>query len=531
MDSYDDVRIIMDSLDNSGKPSSLERFSSDLLHQASDQVIAGDLHNNYIRKPKKKSLEEDPLQLCEISFDANSWSIYKVPSPLREVNEKAYEPNVISIGPYHHGKEHLKTMEVIKRNCFGRMIKQSKAEAQKFVSAIKTIEKGVRKFYEQPLDRFDSDTFVEMMVLDGCFIVLLFQKNDYLVKNLRRLKKGTRMEIFYDLLLLENQLPFFVLLKLYGMIKMSNVEIDEFPTLVFSLYSKDLLPGPEICLPKKFPEPKNIKHLLGFVHSCWLPSGRKRHFKEAEAKANAKAKAKAEAKEPIAQRLRTFICCGREQEEEGSKRSWKFIRCATELEEAGINFVNKGKELQYKEWKHKKGEEVQGKKGKASLFEVDFTDDGTLKIPTLRVEDNTERILRNFLAYEQFLRGSKSTYYIGDYVTLMDSLINSGKDVQLLCNREIVVNSLGDDEVVAQMFNKLGDFIYPSDDFNNFYYADIFEKVDKHCKKRRNIWKAKLKQDYFNSPWSFISVVAAVVLLLLTMVQTVFSALSYVHPQ
>ncbi|XP_022743825.1 UPF0481 protein At3g47200-like [Durio zibethinus] len=460
MASDDDIRIIIDR----EKPPSAEHFSSDLLHQASDQVISGDLGNNCTSQSKKKSLAEDPLQICEVSFDERKWSIYKVPYPLREINEKAYEPNVISIGPYHHDKEGLKSMEVIKRHCFSRMIKQREDEAKKFVSAMKDMENEVRKIYEQPFECIDSDTFVEMM------------------------------------------LPFFVLLKLYDMIKMSNVE---FPTWVFSLYSKGLLPGPDICLPERFPKPESIKHLLGFVHSCWIPS-------EAEVGPEVKAK------EPIAQRLQNFMCCGREQKEEGSS-SWKSKRCATELEEAGINFEKKV-------WKHKKGVEV-------SLFKVDFTDDGTLKIPILRVEDNTERILLNFLAYEQFLPSSKSTY-IGDYVKLMGNLINSGKDVQLLHRRGIVVNLLGDNEVVAQMFNKLGDFTYASGDFNSFYYAKIFEQVDKHCQKRSTKrkaklkkWKAKLMKGYFDSPWSIISVVAAVFLLLLTTAQTIFSVLSYFHPQ
>jgi hypothetical protein len=31
--------------------------------------------------------------------------IYKVPERLRELNEKAYTPRVVSIGPIHHGKD------------------------------------------------------------------------------------------------------------------------------------------------------------------------------------------------------------------------------------------------------------------------------------------------------------------------------------------------------------------------------------------------------------------------------------------
>jgi len=38
---------------------------------------------------------------------------------------------------------------------------------------------------------------------------------------------------------------------------------------------------------------------------------------------------------------------------------------------------------------------------------------------------------------------------------------------------------------------------------------------------------AKLKRDYFNSPWALISLLAAVALLLFTLAQTVFTVMPY----
>ncbi|WRX28567.1 Protein of unknown function DUF247 [Theobroma cacao] len=63
-----------------------------------------------------------------------------------------------------------------------------------------------------------------------------------------------------------------------------------------------------------------------------------------------------------------------------------------------------------------------------SLFDKSFTDK-TMKIPTFVVEDYTKRLFRNLIAYELYEEGST---YVIDYVTLMDSLINSAKDVQSL---------------------------------------------------------------------------------------------------
>lgn len=63
-----------------------------------------------------------------------------------------------------------------------------------------------------------------------------------------------------------------------------------------------------------------------------------------------------------------------------------------------------------------------------------------------------------------------------------------------------------------------------------FYYAEEFEKVNLHCAKK-NVWKPKLKREYFNTTWAPISALAAFTLLVLTFIQTTFSLLSYVDPK
>ncbi|KAK5836382.1 hypothetical protein PVK06_012169 [Gossypium arboreum] len=63
----------------------------------------------------------------------------------------------------------------------------------------------------------------------------------------------------------------------------------------------------------------------------------------------------------------------------------------------------------------------------------------------------------------------------------------SKQDVELLRKNEIIDNLLGNDEGVTQMFNKLGDSFYYSPE--DFYYKDIANQVNKHCKRNWNIWK------------------------------------------
>ena len=40
--------------------------------------------------------------------------IYRVPKNLRQINKEAYSPKLISIGPFHHGKDEVRDMEKLK---------------------------------------------------------------------------------------------------------------------------------------------------------------------------------------------------------------------------------------------------------------------------------------------------------------------------------------------------------------------------------------------------------------------------------
>jgi hypothetical protein len=126
------------------------------------------------------------------------------------------------------------------------------------------------------------------------------------------------------------------------------------------------------------------------------------------------------------------------------------IPSATELQEAGV--------------KLRKLEGV-------NLFDIKFNN-GVVKIPLLHIEDRSESIFRNLIAYEQYSQNNNFKY-VTDYVTFMDYLINSPKDVELLRRRGIIENGLGDDEAVSTMFNKLGHCVVVSD----FCYAQIFSNL------------------------------------------------------
>ncbi|KAJ6934291.1 hypothetical protein NC651_009356 [Populus alba x Populus x berolinensis] len=184
---------------------------------------------------------------------------------------------------------------------------------------------------------------------------------------------------------------------------------------------------------------------------------------------------------------------------------WYFIRNAKELQEAGIKF------------KKREG-------SSRLLFDVDFSENGTIEIPRLKIDDRTESLFRNLVTYEQC--SPRKHLYVTDYITLMDCLISTQEDVQILRLSEIIENGLGDDGKVCSLFNNLCRNVTHSQR-PHFCYNKVFDGVKEHYNQKRNVWMATLKHDYFNSPWALLSFLAAVVLLLFTLAQTVFTVMSY----
>ncbi|KAM7465778.1 hypothetical protein LguiB_013340 [Lonicera macranthoides] len=407
-------------------------------------------------------------KLAHLSPSPSQFSIFRVHDELRNVNQKAYEPHIIAIGPYHHGKANLKMMEEHKLRYLKLYLQRKDDNVQRYIVAMQALEEETRRCYAEPVS-LDSNGFVEMMLLDGCFIVELLRKfqmvylrekndpifrMDWICNSLQR-----------DLLLFENQLPFFVLCKLFDMIEVPN-QHHRFSYLALR-YFGDILPDHGYREKVDGDAQYEITHLLGLVHMNWLPS-------------------------PSA--------LNRDGDVANKKEDWRFIPCAMKLSEAGIEFE-----------KIKEG----------AFCDIKFKN-GIMRISPLTIEDRTESFFRNLIAYEQYSDNNQFKL-VTDYLKVMDCLINSPKDVELLCRHGIMDNWLGDAEVVSAIFNKITDSVTALPN-NYFHYAGVFEKVNTRCSKPWYRWMATLRRNHLNNPWAIISILAGVGLLVLAIIQTVFTA-------
>ncbi|KAF7831396.1 UPF0481 protein [Senna tora] len=401
---------------------------------------------------------------------SQSCCIYKVPHLIRQGNEEAYTPNLVSIGPLHYGNPRLQNMERHKQLLFKQFIDSTETRLEDLIKCVESAVPKVRACYSENIDLSERE-LVKLILVDATFIIQLFimwDETDY-----ELFKAGSffstpffRTNIFDDLLLLENQLPFFVLQDLFNRAFPPHVckdlKLPSFLELTFKSF--------------RFYNMQNVKP---------NPDTRINHFTDL---------------------LRIFYL-----QKDKSKRSTSTFKYrsnvlsygASELHEAGVKL----KEL----------------KGSKCILELKFSG-RDLEIPPILVEGRTETLFRNMIALEQFHYPYES--YITHYAMLMDCLINTSKDVDVLVHQQIINNMFADSNDVAKIFNGIGNGIVYGN-FNSDYH-EICTRLNEFFGNPWNNLKATLRNDYCNTPWKTAASIAAIVLLVLTILQTICSVIQLV---
>ncbi|KAM0969824.1 hypothetical protein ACFX13_018289 [Malus domestica] len=401
--------------------------------------------------------KQPPLPACTC--------IFRIPSVLRRHNEKAFLPNLVSIGPFHHGQKNLQVMEEIKLwylYCLLDRKPTSETRLEYLVELIRSIEQHCRDCYGEKID-MSSEKFVEMMVVDGCFIIELFRKYARVVPS------DKDDPVFYtlwmhsalinDLFLLENQLPWKVLDCLFHHTRENN---DKPPAYSLSHLALNFFRNSTFLQSTQLYGKSGSKHLLHIIRHSLLGS--------------------------YTQLQLTF------------KSYWEPIPSVTELLQAGVQFKirNTGD----------------------NMLDITF-ENGVMEIPPVNIRENGESLFRNLIAYEQ-CNPSISISNITSYAVVLDNLINSSKDVDFLIQKGIITTVLSKEDI-ACFFTRLYNDTIPG----YFSYAELTKNVNAFYQDRWNRWQTILRRDYFNNPWSILSFAAALMILGMTFIQTIYTVLAY----
>lgn len=186
-----------------------------------------------LSKPEEQMLSHVLINIPELHRqDLNTsvhCNIYRAPCTLRKVKDEAYTPQLISIGPVHFDQQKFYPMQNHKLRYFRFFcVRVSDGDVLRYKNYLETQEAAIRNCYAEKLPGITKEMFVEMLLLDSVFIMELFLRMESL--RLNELSKDDcivsqtwlRKSIQRDLLLLENQIPMFVLDHLYETVVPKN---------------------------------------------------------------------------------------------------------------------------------------------------------------------------------------------------------------------------------------------------------------------------------------------------------------------
>lgn len=432
-------------------------------------------------------------------------TIHRAPDPIRAVDPLSYEPKVISIGPYHHqSKPCMRFTNFCKLRYLKDFIaRDARHNLGSYVELVQNLEARARRSYSEEV-LLGSDQFNEIMLLDGCFILELFLKStedqastldDPIYGN-----RWVRKYVYFDLLYLENQIPFFVLEQIYDLQNGHKQISSPLVAMAMNFFNLRMRWNRSCILTL---EPKCVYHLLHLVHLHHAPEIQPPLLPKSSIFCL-----------PFSFLAKTFGLEGTTSSGDGGSdylpQQLPYRRgfpSAISLKEVGVKFSKR--QLEHDN----------------NILNIRFTN-GLMEIPHISVEDTTNFFIRNMVAMEQCCDAVAP--YFTHYAEFMDFLVNTKKDVEILHESGILVSGMGSDEDVAHLFNRICKGVVISSHGN--YLSNVKKDVNDYCEVKIHAWRAKLMHDYFSNPWAILSLVAAVVLLLLTVAQTVLAVPSYYSP-
>ncbi|PKU74567.1 UPF0481 protein [Dendrobium catenatum] len=162
-------------------------------------------------------------------------------------------------------------------------------------------------------------------------------------------------------------------------------------------------------------------------------------------------------------------------------------------------------------------------KSKTNSFRDISFNGGILSLPQLKIDDTTESLLLNLMAFERLhvAIGNEVT----TYVFFMDDLINTTDDIALLRNEEIIKCFVGSDENISKIFNKITKEAILTGFTDGI--VGVNSKLNTYCNKRMRRWRANFIEIYLKNHWVFISLFGCLIFLSLTIIKIVYTMLQY----
>ncbi|XP_024036965.1 putative UPF0481 protein At3g02645 [Citrus sinensis] len=146
-----------------------------------------------------------------------------------------------------------------------------------------------------------------------------------------------------------------------------------------------------------------------------------------------------------------------------------------------------------------------------NILTISFdTNTATLHLPSVSLDVNSKVILRNLVAYEA--SNASGTLVFTRYTELMNGIIDTEEDVKLLRRKGILLNRLKSDAEVADLWNGMSKSIKLT---KVPHLNKVIEDVNNYYNNRLTVRFWKYTKLYVFSSWQFFTLLATNMLLLL----------------
>ncbi|KAI3759610.1 hypothetical protein L6452_07544 [Arctium lappa] len=535
--------------------------------------------DEWVESVRKSIVEPDDEEINKIPV-----SIFAVPKILLATDPESYIPQQVALGPFHHWRPEVYDMQRYKLSSARRTQKQMNVSFERIVEIMKKNDEArIRACYHKFLD-MSGDALIWMMAVDMSFLLEFLRV--YAMKEQGRIlkkvtsgmshlvdssgKKLSHMAILRDLVMVENQIPLFLVkTMLEAQCKQTANELTAEQTLksmLMGLYH-ELSPFQEQELPDV--DINDCDHLLDFLYHMTVPNNKELGIVEAEIDIENEDIVEIEGQEEESfannsdvRRFMDVIWTIISKSNKGlikvfkkiifgkpvtllMKLPWKILSSLPILkllkepiEHMVENFRGDGSKKSEHDGNDSKVpliEEItipsvteMAKAGiffspvHGGIFDISFDEiTSTLSLPIINLDVNTEVYLRNLVAYEACV--AAGPLVVARYTELMNGIIDTEEDAKLLSEKGIVLNHLKSDKEVADLWNGMSKSVK----LTKVAKMDkVIEDVNKRYSRTWRVKLSKFMKTYVFGSWKVLTLLAAVFMLLLTSLQSFCSVYS-----
>ncbi|KAK1422433.1 hypothetical protein QVD17_25549 [Tagetes erecta] len=540
--------------------------------------------DEWVESMRKSLVQHDDEELGKVPV-----CIFTVPKVLLATDPESYIPQQVALGPFHHWRPEVYDMQRYKLAAARRTQKHMNVSFEKIVETMKKEdETRIRACYHKFLDMSD-DALVWMMAVDMAFLVEFLQvysvkeEGRVLSKVTSEMshvvdvtgKKLSHVAILRDVVMVENQIPLFLIRKMMthqfkkiaGHLQPAAAADAALKAMLMGFY-KELTPFHEKELPDV--DIDDCDHLLDFLYHMTVPNNKELGIMQidieneqvTEAKDGEEIEQEEYAKQSEVRKVMNYIWNMLSKSNAGlvrlfkklifgrpmkllMKLPWKIIsnfpllKLLKEPIERMIEKFNGDEEEKSQDEtdapKMPTIEEITipsvtelVKAGiifspvNGGIFDMSFDNTtSTLYLPVVDLDVNTEVYLRNLVAYEACV--AAGPLVVARYTELMNGIIDTEEDAKYLRERGIVLNHLKSDKEVADLWNGMSKSVkltkVPKMD-------KVIEDVNTRYAKTWRVKLANLMNTYVFGSWKFLTIFAALFMLLLTGLQSFCSVYS-----